>query len=79
MLWVGPDPVPSRAHRGLIHVVSMFYGIIIRIHPLNGGHRHLPHIRAKYAESEASVGIDEEEIYRQEACPGSSRDWFGSE
>ena len=43
-------------------VISMFYGIIIRLYFLDNKHHHLPHIHAKYAEFEASLGIDEGEV-----------------
>jgi oxalate decarboxylase/phosphoglucose isomerase-like protein (cupin superfamily) len=43
-------------------VTSMFYGSIIRLYFLDNQHRHLPHIHAKYAEFEASIGIDGGEI-----------------
>ena len=43
-------------------IISMFYGIIIRMFLLDNKHHHLPHIHAKYAEFEASVSIDEGEI-----------------
>lgn len=31
-------------------VISMFYGIIIRMYLIDKQHHHLPHIHAKYAE-----------------------------
>ncbi len=43
-------------------IISMFYGIIIRMYLLDNKHHNLPHIHAKYAEFEASIGIDEGEI-----------------
>lgn len=43
-------------------VISMFYGIIISLYFLDNKHHHLPHIHAKYAEFEASVGIADGEI-----------------
>ena len=42
-------------------VISMFCGIIIRMYLLDNKH-HLPHIHARYAEFEASIGIEEGEI-----------------
>jgi len=42
-------------------VISMFYGIIIRLYFLDNQH-HVPHIHARYAEFEASVRIDDGEI-----------------
>jgi hypothetical protein len=38
-------------------IISMFYGIIIRMYLIDNQHHNLPHIHAKYAEFEASIGI----------------------
>ena len=43
-------------------IISMFYGIIIRMYLLDNKHHHLPHIHAKYAEYEASINILDGEI-----------------
>lgn len=43
-------------------VISMFYGIIIRMYLLDNQHRHLPHLHAKYAEFEASIGLVDGEV-----------------
>lgn len=43
-------------------IISMFYGIIIRMYFLDNKHHDLPHIHAKYAEFEASINIDDGEI-----------------
>ncbi len=43
-------------------VISMFYGIIIRLYLIDNKHHSLPHIHAKYAEFEASISISEGEI-----------------
>jgi hypothetical protein len=43
-------------------IISMFYGILIRIYLIDNKNHHLPHIHAKYAEFEASIGIVEGEI-----------------
>lgn len=43
-------------------VISMFYGIIIRMYALDTQHHHLPHLHARYAEFEASVGLDDGEV-----------------
>ncbi len=43
-------------------IISMFYGIIIRMYLIDNKHHNLPHIHAKYAEFEASVGIGDGEI-----------------
>ena len=42
-------------------IISMFYGIIIRIYLLDSQHHNLPHLHAKYAEFEASIGITDGE------------------
>jgi hypothetical protein len=43
-------------------VISMFYGIIIRLYLIESQRHSLPHIHAKYAEFEASVSIENGEI-----------------
>lgn len=43
-------------------IISMFYGIIIRMFLIDNKHHNLPHIHAKYAEFEASISIMEGEI-----------------
>lgn len=43
-------------------IISMFYGIIIRMYLMDNQHHHTPHIHAKYAEFEASISIDEGEV-----------------
>jgi len=43
-------------------IISMFYGIIIRLFLLDNKHHNLPHIHAKYAEFEASIGVADGEI-----------------
>ncbi len=43
-------------------IISMFYGIIIRMYLLDNKHHSMPHIHAKYAEFEASISIAEGEI-----------------
>lgn len=43
-------------------IISMFYGIIIRLYLIDNTHHNLPHIHAKYAEFEASIGIGDGEI-----------------
>ncbi len=43
-------------------IISMFYGIIIRMYLIDNQHHKLPHIHAKYAEFEASIGIEDGEI-----------------
>lgn len=43
-------------------IISMFYGIIIRLYLLDNKQHHLPHIHAKYSEFEASISIGDGEI-----------------
>jgi hypothetical protein len=43
-------------------LISMFYGIIIRMYLIDNQHHNLPHIHAKYAEFEASISIQSGEI-----------------
>lgn len=43
-------------------IISMFYGIIIRLYLLDNKQHSLPHIHAKYAEFEASISIEDGEI-----------------
>lgn len=43
-------------------IISMFYGIIIRMYLLDNKHHNLAHVHAKYAEFEASIGIMDGEL-----------------
>ena len=43
-------------------IISMFYGIIIRLYLIDNKHHNTPHFHARYAEFEASVGIEDGEI-----------------
>ena len=43
-------------------IISMFYGIIIRMYLLDSKHHNLPHIHTKYGEFEASIGIEDADI-----------------
>ncbi|MGH8651143.1 MAG: DUF4160 domain-containing protein [Gammaproteobacteria bacterium] len=47
-------------------IISMFYGIIIRMYLIDNQHHNLAHIHAKYAEFEASIGIADGEILAEE-------------
>lgn len=40
----------------------MFYGIIIRMYLIDRQHHNLPHLHARYAEFEASIGLHDGEI-----------------
>ncbi len=57
-------------------IISMFYGIIIRMFLLDNRHHSTPHLHAKYAEFEASIGLADGELLAGElpekaieACP----------
>lgn len=43
-------------------IISMFYGIIIKMYLLDNIQHNLPHIHAKYAEYEASIDIADGEV-----------------
>jgi hypothetical protein len=43
-------------------VISMFYGIIIRIYFLDDRHHSVPHVHARYSGDEASIRIDNGEV-----------------
>ena len=43
-------------------IISMFYGIIIRMYLIDNKHHTLPHIHARYAEFEASIAVSDGEI-----------------
>ena len=43
-------------------IISMFYGIIIRMYLIDNDCPNLPHFHAKYAEFEASIGIEDGEV-----------------
>lgn len=43
-------------------IISMFYGIIIRLYLLDQQHHNLPHIHAKYAEFEAVIGLPDGDV-----------------
>jgi len=43
-------------------IISMFYGIIIRLYVIDTQRHNLPHLHAKYAEFEASISIEDGEV-----------------
>lgn len=43
-------------------IISMFYGILIRIYLIDNKKHNVPHIHAKYNEYEASVDIESGEV-----------------
>ena len=52
-------------------ILSMSYGIIIRMHLIDNQHHNLPHIHAKYADFEASINIKMAK-YWLESCLASN-------
>ena len=43
-------------------IISMFYGIIVRMYLIDNLHHGQPHFHAKYAEFEASIRIEDGEV-----------------
>ena len=43
-------------------VISMFHGIVIRMYTLDNQQHGLPHIHARYAEFEASLGLPDGDV-----------------
>lgn len=43
-------------------IISMFYGIIIRMYLIDNQHHNTPHFHAKYAEYEVSISIEDGEV-----------------
>jgi len=41
-------------------IISMFYGIIIRMYTETGNKHHLPHIHAEYGDEKAEISFDGE-------------------
>jgi hypothetical protein len=55
-------------------VISMFYGIIIRMYMIDN-HHNLPHFHARYAEFEASLALLMER-YLLENYPENNCGWY---
>jgi len=60
-------------------IISMFYGIIIRIYFIENNKHDVPHFHARYAEYEASINISDGnilagELPKKTASSGSSLD-----
>ena len=55
-LWQMLSPIAHKENNTM-PIISMFYGIIIRLYLIDNQHHNLPHIHAKYAEFEASIGL----------------------
>jgi len=43
-------------------ILSMFYGIVIRMYFFDDRQHHVPHVHAEYAGKRAVVGIDEGQV-----------------
>lgn len=43
-------------------IISMFYGIIVRMFLMDDRHHHTPHIHVQYAEHKASLSIADGEV-----------------
>ena len=56
------DTTPRQLSESTMPVISMFYGIIIRMYLLDTQNHNLPHPHARYAEFEASRGISDAEV-----------------
>lgn len=55
-------------------IISMFYGIIVRMYLLDSKHHNFPHIHARYGEFEATTGIGDGEILAGN-CHASNCAW----
>ena len=55
-------------------IISTFYGIIIRMYVIDNLHHALPHLHARYAGFEASIGIEDGEILAG-TCLASNCGW----
>jgi len=42
-----------------VPIISMFYGIIIRLYLIDNQHHNLPHIHVRYAGQKASIAIED--------------------
>lgn len=43
-------------------VLSLFYGLIVRMYKENSGKHHKPHVHVEYAENDAVISLDGELI-----------------
>lgn len=68
---VGNDPV-STEEPGM-PVISMFYGIIVSMYFLDNRQHKMPHIHAKYQDSEAVLSIPEGELLDGSLPPAKLR------
>jgi hypothetical protein len=54
-------------------VLSMFYGIVIRMYFFDDKQHHVPHLHAEYAEHRAVFGIDNGELLAGTLPAGRAR------
>ena len=46
----------------MMPILSMFYGIIVRMYLCDNQRHHIPQIHAAYAQFEAAIGIEDGEV-----------------
>lgn len=54
-------------------ILSMFYGIIIRMYFYDDKQHHVPHLHAEYAGKMAVIGIDDGQVLAGTLPPGKVR------
>jgi hypothetical protein len=54
-------------------ILSMFYGIIIRMYFFDDKEHHMPHLHAEYAENRAVFSIGDGEVLAGALPPGKAR------
>jgi len=54
-------------------ILSMFYGILIRIYFYDDKQHHLPHIHAEYADYKAVFAIEDGDVLAGKLPPGKTR------
>ncbi len=54
-------------------ILSMFYGIIIRMYFMDNRQHHTPHIHAEYSGSKAVFNIEDGSVLAGSLPPGKSR------
>lgn len=54
-------------------IISMFYGIVIRIYHFDDKQHHVAHVHAEYADSKAVFGIPDGAVLAGALPPGKTR------
>lgn len=54
-------------------ILSMFYGIVIRMYFYDNKQHHVPHVHAEYAEDQAVFSIDDGEVLAGSLSSGKTR------